>query len=149
MFQHFFAPQGGRSGWSLYKREAEQEADRTVGWSDFNRSAIFRQMETLMPIFELNSKKSAIFFFFFKENLKNCIYLPFTSKKYSKKEIFGKQTFEFYLKGQSNEILDPHFYLSFTPAWATYQQVKTFSILVSFSPKYSYFSESPRGIISR
>ena len=47
---------------TLYKREAEQEADRTVGWSYFNCSAIFRQMETLMPIFELNSKKSANFF---------------------------------------------------------------------------------------
>ena len=42
-----------------------------------------------------------------------------------------------YLKGQSNEILTPHFYSSFEPAWTTDKQVKTFFILVSFSPRYS------------
>ena len=53
------------------------------------------------------------------------------------------------LKGQSNEILDPYLFSSFEPAWAADQQVKIFSILVSFSPRYSYFSESPRGIITQ
>ena len=48
------------------------------------------------------------------------------------------------LKGQSNEILDPYLFSSFEPAWVADQQVKIFSILVSFSPRYSYFSESPR-----
>ena len=46
----------------------------------------------------------------------------------------------FYLKGQSNEIFDPQFFSSFEPAWATDQWVKTVSLLVLFSPRYSYFS---------
>ena len=53
------------------------------------------------------------------------------------------------LKGQSNEIFDPQFFSSFEPAWATDQWVKIFSILVSFSPRYSYLSESPRRLITK
>ena len=52
-------------------------------------------------------------------------------------------------KGTVQRDFGPPFFSSFEPAWATDQQVKTFSILVSFSPRYSYFSESPRGIIPR
>ena len=44
------------------------------------------------------------------------------------------------LKGQSNEILYPQFFSSFEQACATDQWVKMFSFLVSFSPRYSYFS---------
>ena len=53
------------------------------------------------------------------------------------------------LKGQSNEIFDPQFLSSFEPAWAFDQWVKIFSFLVSFSPRYSSFSEVPRSIILR
>ena len=48
------------------------------------------------------------------------------------------------LKRQSNEILNPHFFSSFEPAWATDQQVTTILILVTFSPWYSYFFKSPQ-----
>ena len=53
------------------------------------------------------------------------------------------------LKGQSNEIFDPQFFSSFEPAWATDQWVKTVWFLVSFSPRYSYFSWVPRSMILR
>ena len=52
----------------------------------------------------------------------------------------------FKLKKQSNEIFDLKFFSSFEPAWATDQWVK---ILVKFSPSYSNFYESPRGMILR
>ena len=52
------------------------------------------------------------------------------------------------LKGQANEIFDPHFFI-IQPAWATDQQVKTLSILVKISPSYSNFYESPWGMIPR
>ena len=58
----------------------------------------------------------------------------------------------FYLKGQSNEIFDPQFFSSFEPAWATDQWVKTVSLLVLFSPRYSYLASkklTPRSIILR
>ena len=44
------------------------------------------------------------------------------------------------LKRQSNEIFDLQFFSSSEPASATGHWVKIFSNLVSFSPKYSYFS---------
>ena len=44
------------------------------------------------------------------------------------------------LKGQSNEIFDSQFFSSLEPAWATDQWVKIFLNLVSFLPRYSYFS---------
>ena len=53
------------------------------------------------------------------------------------------------LKGQSNEIFTLQFFSSFEPAWAKDLRVKIFSILVNFSPIYSNFSESPRGMILR
>ena len=46
------------------------------------------------------------------------------------------------VKGTVQRDFWPPFLSSFKPAWATDQQVKTFSILVLFSPRYSYFSES-------
>ena len=55
----------------------------------------------------------------------------------------------FILKGQSNEIFDPQYFSSFEPAWATDQWVKTVWFLVSFSPRYSYFSWVLRSIILR
>ena len=54
-----------------------------------------------------------------------------------------------YIKGTVQRDLLPPFFPSFEPAWATNQQVKTFSILVKISPSYSNFSDSPRGIIPR
>ena len=53
------------------------------------------------------------------------------------------------LKGQSNEIFDLQFFSSIEPAWYTDQWFKIFSILVKFSPSYSNFYESPRGMILR
>ena len=47
----------------------------------------------------------------------------------------------FDLKGQSNEIFDPQFFLSFEPPWATDQRVKIVLILASISPRYSNFSK--------
>ena len=53
------------------------------------------------------------------------------------------------LKGQSNEIFDPHF-SSFEPAQATDQWVKIFSILVKILPSYSNFLlKSPWRVILR
>ena len=62
-------------------------------------------------------------------------------------------TFEYFkivvLKGQSNEIYDLQLFSSFEPAWATDQWVKIVSFLVSFSPRYLNFYETPRSIILR
>ena len=53
------------------------------------------------------------------------------------------------LKGTVQRDFRPPFFPSFEPAWATDQWVKIFLILVKFSPSYSNFYESPRGMILR
>ena len=54
-----------------------------------------------------------------------------------------------YLERDSPTKFRPPFFSSFEPAWATDQQITTFSILVKISPSYWNFSESPQGIIPR
>ena len=65
----------------------------------------------------------------------------FTTCTYLKKTIkFCHTPYTFRVKGHSTKIFDPQFFSAFEPAQATDQWVKIFSNLVSFSPRYSYFS---------
>ena len=60
---------------------------------------------------------------------------------------FGTTAGVIRVKGTVQRDFGPPFFSSLEPSWATDQQVTTCSILVQILPRYSYFSESPRGII--